>query len=242
MQCGIDKCAIRQYNAEMGEAIPVTREQLDAIGQGIADLSLRIDVAKHELLSQLREFDKHDGWANSGFLSLAAWLAWRIDISPVAAREYVRVARALGELHLVAAAFAAGKLSYSKVRAITRVATPETEQDFLDISTNATASQIERLSAAYRRTRTDPKEPPLDQRRFVRRSDTVSGMVRIEVQLPPEQAAMVWEALSAALDAGRSQADVTEESDAPESPPSVRIVAAIACKPKARIAEQTKGN
>jgi hypothetical protein len=67
------------------------------------------------------------------------------------------VARALGELKLVDVAFAAGKLSYSKVRAITRVATSETEQDFLDISTNATASQIERLSAAYRRTRIDPK-------------------------------------------------------------------------------------
>jgi hypothetical protein len=196
----------------MDKDVRVTREQIDALGQGIADLSLRIDVAKHELLTQLRQFDNHDGWANSGFLSLGAWLAWRIDMSPVAAREYVRVARALGALERVDAAFAAGKLSYSKVRAITRVATPETEQDFLDISTNATASQIERLSAAYRRTRVDPKEPPLDQRRFVRRSDTVSGMVRIEMQLPPEQAAIVWEALSAALDAGRSQ-DASAESD-----------------------------
>jgi hypothetical protein len=197
----------------MDDTTPVTRGQIDAIGQSIAELSLRIDVAKHELLTQLREFDKHDGWANSGFLSLAAWLAWRIDIGPVAAREYVRVARALGELQLVDAAFATGKLSYSKVRAITRVATPDTEQDFLDISSHATASQIERLSAAYRRTRIDPKEPTLDQRRFVRRSDTASGMVRIEVQLPPEQAAMVWEALSAALDAGRSQTDASAESN-----------------------------
>jgi hypothetical protein len=202
---------------EANEVNALTREQLDAIGQGIADLSLRIDVAKHELLTQLRTFGEYDGWANSGFLSLAAWLAWRIDIGPVAAREYVRVARALGELKLVDAAFAAGKLSYSKVRAITRVATAETEQDFLDISTNATASQIERLSAAYRRTRSDPKEPPLDQRRFVRRSDTAGGMVRLEVQLPPEQAAVVWEALSAALDAGR-RADASAESDAVTPP------------------------
>jgi hypothetical protein len=191
---------------------PVTRVQLDALAEQIAVLSLRIDVAKHELLTHLRKFDAHDGWANSGFVSLAAWLAWRIDISPVAAREHVRVARALGELQRVDAAFAAGRLSYSKVRAITRVATPETEQDFLDVSTNATASQIERLSSAYRRTRIDPAEPTLDQRRFVRRSETASGMIRIEAQLPPEQAAIVWEALSAALDAGRSQ-DAPAESD-----------------------------
>ena len=110
-------------------------------------------------------------------------------------------------------------MSYSKVRAITRVATPETEQDFLDISTNATASQIERLSAAYRRTRVDPMEPALDQRRFVRRSDTASGMVRIEAQLPPEQAAMVWEALSAAIDAGRGQADASAEASRTEFNP-----------------------
>lgn len=96
--CAFDICPIHDYALDMDEAIRVTREQVDAIGQGIADLSLRIDVAKHELLTQLRKFDTHDGWANSGFLSLAAWLAWRIDIGPVAAREYVRVARALGEL------------------------------------------------------------------------------------------------------------------------------------------------
>jgi hypothetical protein len=198
----------------MNEINTLSREQLDAIGQGIADLSLRIDVAKHELLTQLRKFDEHDGWANTGFISLPAWLAWRIDIGPVAAREYVRVARALGELKLVDAAFAGGKLSYSKVRAITRVATVESEQDFLDISTNATASQIERLSAAYRRTRVDPKDPPLDQRRFVRRTETPSGMVRLEAQLPPEQAAIVWEALSAAVDAGRVQIDASAAVDA----------------------------
>jgi hypothetical protein len=89
----LDIHTIRQYAFSMGEANPVTREQVDAIGQGIADLSLRIDVAKHELLTQLRKFDTHDGWANSGFLSLAAWLAWRIDVSPVAAREYVSLGR-----------------------------------------------------------------------------------------------------------------------------------------------------
>jgi hypothetical protein len=201
----------------MDESVAVTRARLDGLAEQIAVLSLRIDVAKHELLTHLREFDAHDGWANSGFLSLAAWLAWRIDISPVAAREHVRVARALGELKHVDAAFAAGKLSYSKVRAITRVATPETEQDFLDVSTNATASQIERLTSAYRRTRIDPSEPPLNQRRFVRRSETTNGMIRIEAQLPPEQANVLWEALSAALDSGRKEASAESGATTPES-------------------------
>ncbi len=116
------------------------------------------------------------------------------------------MARALGGLHLIDEAFAAGKISYSKVRAITRVATPESEQTFLDIAMHTTAAQIERLAAAYRRTRMDPTQPNLSMRRFARRSQTRSGMVRIDVQLPPEQANIVWEALLAAMDAGRSGA------------------------------------
>jgi hypothetical protein len=132
------------------------------------------------LLTHLREFDSQNGWAGSGFISLAAWLSWRIGISPSAAREYVRVARALGEFSHIDVAFASGKLSYSKVRPLTRVATPETEQGLIDIAMHATAAQIETICAAYRRTRIDPSEPSADQRRFMRRATTAGGMVRIE--------------------------------------------------------------
>lgn len=197
----------------------MTSEQLLAIADQIADLSLRIDVAKHSLLTHLRTFDAHDGWAGMGFVSTAAWLSWRISIAPGAAREHVRVARALGELQLINAAFAAGELSYAKVRALTRVATPETEQNFLDIAVHATASQIEKLTAAYRRTRVDPSEPAANLRRFVRRTDTPSGMVRIEMQLSPEQANVFWEAMSAAFDAGRREAkSVSAETPAAAGP------------------------
>jgi hypothetical protein len=189
----------------MADIPTMTREQLDSLAEQIADLSLRIDIAQHTLLTHLREFDAHDGWANLGFISLAAWLSWRIGIQPSAAREYVRVARALGDFRLIDAALASGNLSYSKVRAITRVATPETEQGLIDIAMHATAAQVETICAAYRRTRVDPTEPPADQRRFMRRSTTASGMVRIEIQLPPEQANVIWAAMNAALDAGRSE-------------------------------------
>jgi hypothetical protein len=199
-----------------------TREHLDALADQIANFSLRIDLATHALFTHLREFDAHDGWSGSGFISTSSWLSWRIEISPSAAREHVRVARTLGQLPLIDATFAAGKLSYSKVRAITRAATPETEQDFLDIATHATASQIERLTAAYRRTRIDPTQPSLDLRRFARRSDTASGMVRLEIQLAPEQANVVWQALSATLDAGRRQPEsASEEAPRPEPEPTV---------------------
>src|SRR5690349_2126746 len=129
----------------------MTREELESLGERIAELSLRIDKAKHALVTQLRDFDAHEGWGRSGSVSTASWLAWRIDVTPGVAREHVRVARALGELKLVDAAFADGRISFSKVRAITRVATLETEQDFVDIAMHATAAQIEKLARAYRR-------------------------------------------------------------------------------------------
>lgn len=213
----------------------LTRAQLEALAQQIADLSLRIDVAKHSLLTQLRTFDAHEGWAGTGFTSTAAWLAWRIDIGAGAAREHVRVARALGELPLTDAAFAAGKLSYAKARAITRAATPETEQSFLDVAMHATAAQIEKLSAAYRRVRIDASTPGLDLRRFVRRIDTASGMVRIEIQLPPEQANVLWEAMSAALDVARREeaANVSAETSEGESPaPPARASAETPTRPQ----------
>lgn len=183
------------------------------------------------MLTHLRTFDAQDGWANMGLISTAVWLAWRTELGTATAREHVRVARAPGVLPGVDAAFAAGQLSYAKVRAITRVATPATEQDFIDVAMHATASQIEKVAAAYRRVRVDPSEPPMDLRRFMRRSDTRSGMVRIELQLPPEQANVVWEAMSAALETGRREGrDVSAETStgaAEDAPPpgAIRVSA-----------------
>lgn len=182
-------------------------------------------MAEHALLTRLRLFDAHEGWGRSGAISCAQWLSWRTGIGPKAAREKVRVARALGGLAKVDALFARGELSYSKVRAITRVATPESEQDFIDIAVHATASQIERLARAYRRVHTeqdDPAAPPLDRRRFMRKSETWSGMVRIEIQLPPEEAAVVWNAVtSVEAELAEPAVAATEASAEASSAPNV---------------------
>ncbi|MFO7566849.1 MAG: DUF222 domain-containing protein, partial [Enhygromyxa sp.] len=175
---------------------------LESLGDEIATFAARIDVAEHALLTRLRLFDAQEGWGRCGAISCAQWLSWRTGIGPKAAREKVRVARALGGLPKLDALFACGELSYSKARAITRVATAQTEQHFIDIAVHATAAQIERLARAYRRVHSEQGEgePPLDQRRFMRRTETWSGMVRLEIQLPPEEAAIVWSAVMSALD------------------------------------------
>jgi hypothetical protein len=97
--------------------------ELDRLGDEIAELSAHLEAATARLLALIREFDARGGW-NTGFRSCAAWLAWRVGLEPGAARERVRVARALGTLPALAEALARGELSYAKVRALTRVATP----------------------------------------------------------------------------------------------------------------------
>lgn len=76
------------------------------------------------------EFDRREGWAVAGALSCAHWLSWRCGIDGRTAREHVRVARALEKLDRVRVAFAGGQLSYSKVRAVCRVATTATRCSF----------------------------------------------------------------------------------------------------------------
>src|SRR5438132_13677578 len=105
---------------------PDTSSTLDRLGDEIAELSAHLDAATAKLLELIREFDARGGW-NTGFLSCAAWLTWRVGLDPGAARERVRVARALGTLPRLAPALARGELSYAKGRGLARGATPEHE-------------------------------------------------------------------------------------------------------------------
>src|SRR5688572_22652454 len=111
-------------------AIPDPLDALDRLGDEIAELSAHLEAATARLLDLIREFDARGGWYG-GFRSCAHWLSWRVGLDLGAAREKVRVARALGTLPRLAGGLARGELSYSKVRALTRVATPETEDRLL---------------------------------------------------------------------------------------------------------------
>ena len=122
---------------------------LDQLGDEIAELSVHLEAATARLLDLIREFDTRAGW-NTGFRSCAYWLAWRVGLDLGAARERVRVARALEKLPKLAAALASGELSYAKVRALTRVATPETEERLLAIGRAGTAEHVERIVRGWR--------------------------------------------------------------------------------------------
>ena len=192
------------------------RAEMERLADRIAELSARIQAATYELLVLIRQFDEREGW--SGFTSCAHWLSWRIGLAPGAAREKVRVARALADLPLLSDALRRGRISYSKVRAVTRVATPETEQTLLDVALAGTAAHVEQVVRAWRRV--DRTAEAADDRR--RRAGRVlhtwvddDGMVIIRGRLTPEVGAVVRRALEAALDEQRRAASERspDESD-----------------------------
>src|SRR5438552_6678698 len=131
-------------------ATPHPPAEMDRLGDEIAELSAHLDAATARLLELIREFDTRGGW-NTGFRSCAHWLAWRVGMDLGAARERVRVARALGSLPLLTDALGRGELSYAKVRALTRVAMPETEERLLAVGRAGTACHVERIVRGWRR-------------------------------------------------------------------------------------------
>jgi hypothetical protein len=173
---------------------------LEQLGNEIAVLSVHLDAATARLLELIREFDHREGW-NTGFRSCAAWLAWRVSLDLGAARERVRVARALEALPRLADALARGELSYAKVRALTRVATPETEERLLAVGRAGTAEHVERIVRGWRRVdrKAEAEEATLrHRRRALHVYQDVDGMVVIRGRLEPEAGAVLMQALAAA--------------------------------------------
>jgi len=107
---------------------------IDDLDRAIVNLAARINAETYEMLVLVRQFDERAGWLKWGLGNCAEWLHYRCDLSMNAAREKVRVAHALKTLPNVAAAFATGELSYSKVRAITRVAGSDNENELLSFA------------------------------------------------------------------------------------------------------------
>src|SRR2546426_6431055 len=177
--------------------------ELERLGDEIAELSAHLDAATARLLELIREFDARAGW-NTGFRSCAEWLSWRVGLDRGAARERVRVARALASLPRLAEAHARGELSYAKVRALTRVADAESEERLLAVGRAGTAEHVERIVRGWRRV-DRLAEAQETARRHKSRALHVyqdeDGMVVIRGRLAPEVGAVVIQALSAAREA-----------------------------------------
>jgi hypothetical protein len=174
--------------------------ELDRLGDEIAELSAHLEAATARLLALIREFDARGGW-NTGFRSCAGWLAWRVGLASGAAREHVRVARALGTLPALAEALARGELSYAKVRALTRVATPETEARLLAVGRAGTAVHVERIVRGWRRVdrQAEAREAARQHAgRALHVYQDEDGTVVLRGRLTPEVGALLLRALDAA--------------------------------------------
>jgi 5-methylcytosine-specific restriction endonuclease McrA len=183
--------------------IRTVEASLQRLGDEIAELSAHLDAASARLLDLIRRFDAEGGW-NNGFRSCAEWLSWRTGLDLGAAREKVRVARALGNLPRLAQALARGELSYAKVRALTRVATPQTEERLLKIARAGTAEHVERIVRGWRWM--DRKAEIDDTARqhkgralHVYHGD--DGTVIVRGRLAPEVGSLLLRALDAAREA-----------------------------------------
>jgi hypothetical protein len=192
--------------------------ELDRLGDEIAELSAHLDAATARLLDLIREFDAREGW-NAGFTSCAAWLSWRVGLASGAAREHVRVARALGTLPRLAQALARAELSYSKVRELTRVATPETEERLLAVARAGTTEHVARIVRGWRRVDRQSEAREAARQRVTRALHVypdADGSVIVRGRLTPEVGALLVQALAAARETLYQQARGREpEADPP---------------------------
>ncbi len=189
----------------MGVTNPYGKRHLaiDELDREIASLAARINAGTYELLLLIREFDERAGWLKWGLSSCAEWLHWRCDLGISAAREKVRVAHALKILPNIAAAFAGGRLSYTKVRALTRVARTDNEVNLLTFAERTTATRVEErcreLRCGTAASVADANYAHASRSLRVYR-DPSRGTITITVELPLETGELVEKALDRARD------------------------------------------
>jgi hypothetical protein len=168
----------------------------------ITELAGHLNAAHFRWLSLIAEFDRRHGWSDGGTQSCAHWLNWKCGIDLGAAREKVRVAHSLEELPRVSAAMARGELSYSKARALTRVACAQTEEYFLNIALHGTAAHVEKLVRYYRRAKEAEelsREARQQATRHLRYFHDQDGSLVLKARLPAEIGALLIKALDAAM-------------------------------------------
>jgi hypothetical protein len=222
---------------------------VDVLASEITTLAASIAIATHRLLHLLAELDRRAPWSGWGLLGGAHWLNWKCGIALGPAREKLRVARALQDLPRIDAAFATGEISYSKVRAMTRVATVQNEEVLLNVARHGTAAHVERLVSGYRRARRLESARQSYIERSLEWSFDEDGSIVIRAQLPAEQGALVLRALHASVAELRKErtgqdvaARVSAETSPAVTPMEPEPIAAARADALCHLAEQFLAN
>ena len=196
----------------------------DTLAAAVSTLAAHIHAATWRLLLLIAELDRRKLWAAQGAMSCAHWLSWACGIDAHTAREKVRVARALEDLPLLSEALSKGELGYSKVRALTRVATADNEAYLLDIGRHGTAAHVEKFARLYRQASQANETERADARHrerglaFWHEDD---GTVVLHGRFPPEMAARIVSALEAAMAAHAAEQPAADWGREHSGPPDV---------------------
>lgn len=174
----------------------LTVAEIEALGAKICAFASRMASATCIWLMMIAEFDRQEGW--TGTNSCAHWLSWACSMSPGTAREHVRVARAMTKMPVMSEEFGRGRLSYSKVRELTRIESMVPERELVELARTATASQLAKSVRGFRRHHPDRLRQEL--RRRTRWYTDDDGSVVLQARLPAEEGALLIAALEAAHD------------------------------------------
>jgi Domain of unknown function (DUF222) len=198
------------------------RVRCEALSDEIALLAGHLNAANYRLLKLIAEFDTRKGWGAEGCQSCAHWLNYKCGIDMGAAREKVRTANALVSLPKISEAMEQGQISYSKARAITRVACPYTEENLLMVARHGTADHVETYVRHFRRCKEVEelgREAEQQANRYLRYSWEDDGSLLIKGRLPAETGALLLKAFEAGIQVLPST-DVSAETRNPKSKPT----------------------
>ena len=196
------------------------REHADALAGRISAAAADAARCQATLLELIGEFDAMEAiryW--NDFKSLAHWLSWSCSMTPGVAREHVRVAKALRRMSTIAELFRRGRLSYSKVREVTRVVDVVDEQRLTELALTATASQLARMISGFRSA--DGMRISQQTKRKVTWHERDDGMVEVRARLPKDEAAVLLTAIDAAKDQFGPPSKADPCSEQPEPAPGV---------------------
>ena len=184
-------------DANKAALTPLQRAEL---ASEITELAAHINAATYRFLMLIAEFDRRGAWSGEGVKSCAHWLNWKCGIGLCAGREKIRVGRALEVLPQISEAFGSGVVSYSKVRAMTRIATPDNEDFLLHVAKSGTASHVEKVVRYHSRVERS-REIEEANEQYASRELTVrweeDGTLVVRGRLTPEQGALFTKALDA---------------------------------------------
>jgi Domain of unknown function (DUF222)/HNH endonuclease len=232
---------------ESGPSYGTAAMPLERLEAQICELAGHLAAATCRFLVLLGDFDARRGWASWEMSSCAAWLSWKCQMSSGTAREHVRVARALRELPVIRGEFGAGRLSYAKVRALTRIATPDTEAGLAEMAGPMTGNQLERFARAHRQVSQVDDVAARVRRRLAWRVEE-DGSLAGTFRLPPLQGAVLLKALRAAAgdlehpyDGPERRVSAETPAGQPEAPTSSSLADALLAIAEAFLAGKAAG-